>query len=53
MFDFTDFLMGGGAGVIGGVLGVVAFFAMIAILKGIIKVELPDMLLVVTGRKRV
>jgi flotillin len=53
MFDFTSFLMGGGAGAIGGVLGIIAFFAVIAVLKGIIKVELPDMLLVVTGRKRV
>jgi flotillin len=53
MSSFSDFLLGGGAGVIGGILGIVAFFLMIAILRGIIKVELPDTLLVVTGRKRI
>ena len=48
-----DFLAGGGGGVLGGVLGILAFFVMIGFLKTIIKVELPDTLLVVTGRKRV
>ena len=49
----AEFLLQGGGGATGGVLGIIAFFVMIAILKGIIKVELPDTLLVVTGRKRV
>ncbi|TFH06017.1 MAG: flotillin family protein [Spirochaetales bacterium] len=51
--DFlVDLLGSGGGGVLGGVLGIIAFFLMIAFLKSIIKVELPDTLLVVTGRKR-
>jgi len=52
--DFlSNFFLGGGAGAIGGVVGVVVFFVMIGFLRSIIKVELPDTLLVVTGRRRV
>ena len=40
-------------GIIGGLLGVVGFFVLLAILKAIIKAELPDKILVVTGRKKV
>ncbi len=47
-----DAFSSGGGAVLGGFLGVVGFFVLIAILKGIIKVNLPDQLLVVTGRKR-
>jgi flotillin len=39
--------------VIGGGLGVVGFFLMIAILRSFIRAELPDNVIVVTGRKRV
>jgi uncharacterized membrane protein YqiK len=49
----AEFILQGGGGAAGGVFGIIAFFVMIAVLKGIIKVELPDTLLVVTGRKRV
>ncbi len=41
-----------GGGIIGGVIGVGTFIVLIAILKSIIKVTLPDKILVVTGRKR-
>jgi flotillin len=53
MEDFiADFLLQGGGGYIGGVIGIIAFFVMVGFMKSIIKVQLPDQLLVVTGRKK-
>ena len=46
----SSFLSGG---VIAGALGVVAFFLLLAILKSFIQVDLPDKILVITGRRRV
>lgn len=43
----------GANGVLAGVLGIVTFLVLIAVLKSLIKVTLPDNLLVVTGRKKV
>jgi len=43
---------GGGSPILMAILGVVGFFIFIGVLKLIIKVTLPDNLLVVTGRKR-
>ena len=43
----------GGGGIIGGAIGVVVFILLISVLRSIIKVTLPDQILVVTGRKRV
>ena len=40
-------------GLIGGGLGIAAFFILIAVLKSMIKVMLPDKRLVVTGRKHI
>lgn len=40
-------------GIVGGVLGVLAFFTLLAVLKATIKVAPPDRLLVVTGRRAV
>ena len=51
--DFINEALSSAGGVIGGVLGVVGFFLLLAILKAIIKAELPDKILVVTGRKKV
>lgn len=48
-----EFLLQGGGGYIGGVIGIIAFFVLVGIMKSIIKVQLPDQLLVVTGRKKV
>ena len=47
-----DFLSNLG-GIMGGVLGVLAFFLILALLKTMIKVVPPDKLLVVTGRRTV
>ena len=47
-----DFLSSIG-GIVGGILGVAAFFALLGILKATIKVAPPDRLLVVTGRRAV
>jgi flotillin len=51
--DVLNVLFGSGGGILGGVVGFAAFFLILAILKSIIKAELPDRILVVTGRKRV
>ena len=51
--DFFSTALSSSGGAIGGVLGVVGFFILLAILKGIIKAELPDRILVITGRKKV
>lgn len=40
-------------GVLGGILGAVTFFVLLAFLKGLIRVVNPDRILVVTGRKNV
>jgi hypothetical protein len=48
----VDFLSSIG-GIVGGILGVAAFFALLGILKATIKVAPPDRLLVVTGRRAV
>ncbi|MAG13269.1 MAG: hypothetical protein CMN78_01600 [Spirochaetales bacterium] len=50
--EFLNAALASPGGVIGGLLGVVGFFILLAILKGIIKAELPDKILVVTGRKK-
>ncbi len=47
-----DFLSSIG-GIVGGIVGVAAFFALLGILKATIKVAPPDRLLVVTGRRAV
>lgn len=47
-----DFLSSIG-GIVGGIIGVAAFFALLGILKATIKVAPPDRLLVVTGRRAV
>ena len=46
-----DVLFSTGGGLVGGLVGIGAFFFLIIILKSIIKVTYPDQLLVVTGRK--
>jgi len=48
----VDFLSSIG-GMVGGIVGVAAFFALLGILKATIKVAPPDRLLVVTGRRAV
>jgi uncharacterized membrane protein YqiK len=48
----VDFLSSIG-GIVGGIVGVAAFFALLGILKATIKVAPPDRLLVVTGRRAV
>ena len=49
---FIRELFASSGGVIGGVLGVVGFFLMVAILRSLIRAELPDSVLVVTGRRK-
>lgn len=39
-------------GIVGGVLGVIAFFVLVGFAKYVIRVTLPDKLIVVTGRKK-
>lgn len=51
--EWIETLFSSSGAMIGGVLGVVGFFLMIAILRSLIRSELPDDVLVVTGRKRV
>ncbi len=51
--EVVDLLFSQGNGLLGGALGVVGFFVLLAILRSIIRSELPDRILVVTGRKRV
>ncbi len=46
-------LLNAGGGIVGGVAGVVFFFLLIAFFKAIIRVTLPDQILVVTGRRRI
>ncbi len=53
MFEWLEGLIESGGGIIGGVLGIVVFLFVLGVLKSIIKVQLPDQLLVVTGRKKV
>lgn len=45
-------LQSGGAGVVGGLIGIGVFIVLISVLKSIIKVTAPDQILVITGRKR-
>jgi flotillin len=49
-----DLLTGGSAlgGTAGGILGLIAFFIIVAFAKYVIRVTLPDRILVVTGRKK-
>jgi flotillin len=47
--DFTSLL----GGIVGGVLGILAFFLLLGLLKATIKVAPPDRMLVVTGRRTV
>ncbi len=51
--EFLTELFATSGGVLGGLLGVVGFFVMMAVLKSLIKAELPDNVLVVTGRRKV
>jgi hypothetical protein len=46
-------LLRAGGGIVGGIAGVVFFFLLIAFFKAIIRVALPDQILVVNGRRRV
>lgn len=48
-----DLVTLGGGGVLSGIIGVVVFFGVIGLMRSIIKVTLPDHILVVTGRKKV
>ncbi|MBD3306103.1 hypothetical protein GF339_06925 [candidate division KSB3 bacterium] len=48
--NFIDLIFGGG--IIGGVLGLIVFFFLIGFLKYVIRVTLPDKILVVTGRRK-
>ena len=41
-----------GGGLFGGILGVIAFFIIVGVAKYVIRVTLPDKLIVVTGRKK-
>jgi len=50
--DLIELMSGSGNAMIYATMGIAAFFVFLAILKGIIKVNLPDRLLVITGRKR-
>lgn len=50
--DLIELVSGSGSAMIYATMGIAAFFVFLAILKGIIKVNLPDRLLVITGRKR-
>jgi uncharacterized membrane protein YqiK len=54
MDTLLKLLTGGGAigGTAGGILGVIAFFFIVGFLKYLIRVTLPDRLIVVTGRKK-
>ena len=54
MDTLVDLLTGGSAlgGTAGGILGVIAFFFIVGSLKYLIRVTLPDRLIVVTGRKK-
>ena len=47
-----DLLFGGPVAVIGGVLGVILFFAIVGVAKSIVRVMMPDKMLVVTGRRK-
>jgi flotillin len=49
---FGDLLFGGPAAVIGGILGIILFFGIVAVAKMIVRVMLPDKMLVVTGRRK-
>jgi uncharacterized membrane protein YqiK len=51
--EFFEELFASSAAVLGGVLGAVGFFVLIGILKSFIRAELPDNVLVVTGRSKV
>lgn len=53
MFEWLGDLIESGGGIIGGILGIVVFLFILGVLKSIIKVQLPDQILVVTGRKKV
>lgn len=52
MDKLIELLLGGPAAVIGGALGVVLFFGIIGMAKSIVRVMLPDKILVVTGRRK-
>ena len=47
--DLIELVSGSGSAMIYATMGIAAFFVFLAILKGIIKVNLPDRLLVITG----
>ncbi|WP_455382714.1 SPFH domain-containing protein [Salinispira pacifica] len=50
---FQSVFQSGGAGVIGGLIGIAVFILLVLILRSIIKVTQSDHILVITGRKRV
>ncbi len=52
MDHLIELLLGGPAAVAGGVMGVILFFALIVMAKSIIRVMLPNKILVVTGRRK-
>lgn len=53
MEGLQNFFTGGGAGIIGGVAGIAAFFLLVGTVKSLLQVTLPDNILVITGRKKV
>ncbi len=53
MNTFQSIFQSGGAGLIGGVVGIGAFLLLISVLRSIIKVTHSDQILVITGRRRV
>jgi uncharacterized membrane protein YqiK len=51
--DFLiNLLFSGPAAIVGGMLGIIVFFVIIAFAKFVIRVTLPDKIIVVTGRKK-
>lgn len=51
--EFLESVFGQGGGVAGGILGTAGFFVLIAVLKAIIVSDLPDKIIVITGRRKV
>ena len=50
--ELLELLLGGGMSVLGGVAGIIVFFFLVGFAKFLIRVTLPDKLIVVSGRKK-